>query len=268
LVRYHGTMKINTVTIDINADIGLGFEGENTTHEEKVAQRATSVNIACGLHGGDPAMMKRCVDLALKHDLVVGASIGIPNLMGLGDMGLGDMSLTPKKVSPKKSFVQVLYQIGALSAFAKAAGTSLQQVKLYGPLYDASIADHELASAVASALASVDSQLTVLAPAKSALLTAAEEAGLRAAVELPITEAFSRGEDADANAGSAESAAGQLAPAVLAGEIASISIDSGQDYAVMKLDELRRALHKAGISPAPLVTSASANLPDLPASEG
>jgi len=235
-------MKNDTETIDINAEIGLGFEGENTVHEEKAAKRATSVSIACGLHGGDPDTMRRCVDFAVKHNLIVGASIGLPNLMGLGDMGLA-----PKKISPKKSYAQTLFQIGALSAFAKAAETSLQQVKLYGPLYEASIKDSELADAITSALVNVAPDLLVLGPANSELLLAAKKTGLPTAIEIPIADALSDG---------GEDQLGQLAASVTSGDVASISIDSGQEYAVMKLDELRRALHKAGISPAPLVTSA------------
>jgi len=50
------------------------------------------------------------------------------------------MQLTPEEVRNL-----VIYQIGALQAFAKAEGTQLKHVKPHGALYNMAATDYELA---------------------------------------------------------------------------------------------------------------------------
>ncbi|MCL2437980.1 MAG: LamB/YcsF family protein [Coriobacteriia bacterium] len=215
----------NRQQIDINADIGAGFEGENSAHDEKIVKRVTSVNIACGFHGGDPAVMQRSVDFAAKSAVAIGAHVGLPDLMGL--------VASPRKVSAKKTYTQVLYQLGALSAFAKAKGKKLQHIKLHGTLYDASVTDKELAQAISDAVLRFDEGLILLGPSGSELLAVGEVAGLRTATEALI--------------GSAEELTKDLSSG-----IDSISVDASEPYAVRLLDELHRTLHKEEVTLYPL----------------
>jgi len=210
-------------TIDISASIGAGFEGENSAHDEKVMKRITSANIACGFHGGDPAVMQRSVDFALKYDVAIGAHLGLPNLMGLDQ--------TIAKVSPKKAQVQALYQIGALSAFAAAADRRIQHVKLHGVLCDKAADDYELALSIAQAVASIDSEIIVLAAADSQMIQAGKDVGLTVACEQLI---------------------GSVDELSLDSTIDSIAVDSEAPYALSLLDEIHRTLHKADIKAAAL----------------
>ncbi|MCL2403056.1 MAG: LamB/YcsF family protein [Coriobacteriia bacterium] len=204
------------MTIDINADIGAGFEGENSSHDERVIKRITSANIACGFHGGDPAVMQRSVDFALKYDVAIGAHIGLPDLMGL--------TASPRKVSAKKTYAQVLYQLGALSAFAVAKERRIQHIKLHGVLYDASITDKDLAQAVCDAVMRFDKDIILLGPAESELLSIGKAAGLTTATEATIDSIEDFSCDTD-----------------------SISVEASKPYAVQLLDELKRTLHKENI---------------------
>jgi len=208
-------------TVDINAAIGGGYEGDNSSHDERVIKRLTSANIACGFHGGDPAVMQRSVDFAVKYGVAIGAHVGLPELMGLGGSGM--------KASSKKSSVQTLYQIGALLAFAKAGGLRIQHVKLHGVLYEQSVEDKELATAIALAIAGLDENIIVLGPENSELLSAAEKVGLQIAREINVEQVL----DEDRN--------------LLAFDAESIFVDSEAEYAVQTLDELRRALSKESI---------------------
>ena len=77
----------------------------------------------------------------------------------------------------------MLYQIGALSAIAKAEGASLQHVKPHGALYNMSVRRDDMAEAIARAVASFDTALVLVGLPGSALLSAGSRAGLRVAAE-------------------------------------------------------------------------------------
>jgi 5-oxoprolinase (ATP-hydrolysing) subunit A len=78
----------------------------------------------------------------------------------------------------------VLYQVGALSAFARAHGTSLAHVKPHGALYDQAAADERVARAIARGVARADRTLVLVGLASSEpMRSAAAAEGLRFAAE-------------------------------------------------------------------------------------
>jgi lactam utilization protein B len=113
--------------IDINCDMGESYGRWTLGHDEDVMPHITSANIACGFHGGDPHVMRKTVELAVAHGVAVGAHPGLPDLMGFGRRR---MEVTPDEL---KDYHR--YQVGALWAFAKAAGVPLQHVKAHGIQY-------------------------------------------------------------------------------------------------------------------------------------
>ena len=93
-------------------------------------------------------------------------------------------------VDPAELVDEVIYQIGALEAFARVAGTRLRHVKPHGALYNATV-DHEAqARAVVDAVAAYDPTLPVLGLPGSALLRLAGEAGLRGVGEHFLDRAY------------------------------------------------------------------------------
>ena len=84
----------------------------------------------------------------------------------------------------------MIYQIGALQAFAAAAGSTVGYVKPHGALYNTIVTDDEQAAAVARAVHAVDPRLPVLGLAGSAFLTASEELGLRTVAEAFADRAY------------------------------------------------------------------------------
>ena len=113
--------------IDINCDMGESYGRWTLGHDEEIMPHITSANIACGFHGGDPHVMRKTVELAVKYGVAVGAHPGLPDLMGFGRRR---MDISPAELKDCQC-----YQIGALSAFAKSAGTRLQHVKPHGIQY-------------------------------------------------------------------------------------------------------------------------------------
>ena len=89
-----------------------------------------------------------------------------------GDVGTGD------DVEPAELTADVLYQLGALEAFARVAGTRVRYVKPHGALYNAIVHHEEQAAAVVRAVVNYDRTLPVLGLPGSAWLRQAADAGL------------------------------------------------------------------------------------------
>ncbi|HET6876252.1 MAG TPA: 5-oxoprolinase subunit PxpA [Jatrophihabitans sp.] len=161
--------------MDLNADLGEGFGAWSMGADEELLKIVTSANIACGFHAGDPSIMRRTVDIAAQNGVAVGAHVSYPDIRGFGRR---DMDLPLEQVTD-----DVLYQIGALDSFARAAGTPVAYVKPHGALYNRIAVDEEVAGAVALALARYDRPLPLLALPDSAAAKAAAQVGVRAVAE-------------------------------------------------------------------------------------
>jgi len=161
--------------VDLNCDMGESFGCYRIGADEAMMQHIASANIACGYHAGDPLVMDRTVRLAAKHGVGIGAHPGFPDLMGFGRRA---MQLSSEEIEN-----YILYQIGALAAFARAAGVELVHVKPHGALYNMAAKDIELAKAIVHGIARFSRELIVVCLAGSTMIEAVEEVGLRAAQE-------------------------------------------------------------------------------------
>ena len=162
-------------TVDFNCDLGESFGVYTIGEDAEMMPVVTSANIACGVHGGDPLVMERTVRLALAHGVGIGAHPGFPDLAGFGRR---DMRLSADELR-----TTLIYQIGALWAFARAQGASLQHVKGHGALYNMAANDEAQSRAIVDAVASVDRSLILVALCGSVMERVAREAGLRVAGE-------------------------------------------------------------------------------------
>jgi UPF0271 protein len=164
--------------IDINCDMGESFGSYKLGLDEEVIQYITSANIACGYHAGDPLVMEKTVSMAKDHGVAVGAHPGFPDLMGFGRRNI-DATLEEIKG-------YVVYQIGALQAFARAQGLTVEHVKPHGAMYLMAVEDEKISEAIVEAIASVDKDLifVALAGSKGEKMTKiGEKIGLRVAYE-------------------------------------------------------------------------------------
>jgi len=131
-------------TIDLNSDMGESFGRWQLGNDAELMEVITSANIACGWHGGDPAVMRTTVELAVEKGVGIGAHVGLPDLLGFGRRRM--------QVTPDEIYDYTMYQSGALRAFAEAAGGRLQHVKPHGAFYTMSAADEGLAAALVRAV--------------------------------------------------------------------------------------------------------------------
>jgi len=156
--------------IDLNADLGESFGAWRMGDDAGVMPWITSANVACGFHAGDSSTMRKTVALCVRHRVALGVHPSLPDLQGFGRREM--------RVSPDEVYAQTLYQIGALQAFAHAAGTRLRHVKPHGALYNMAARERALADAIAHAVADFDRELILVGLAGGALVEAGRALGL------------------------------------------------------------------------------------------
>lgn len=157
-------------TIDLNCDMGESYGAWTLGQDAAVLAHVSSANVACGFHAGDPDTMRRTVRLAREHGVAIGAHPSLPDLAGFGRR---EMAITPNE-----AYALVVYQTGALQAFATAERARVAHVKPHGALYNMAARDAALADAIAQAVRDVDATLFLVGLAHSELTRAGERAGL------------------------------------------------------------------------------------------
>lgn len=162
--------------MDLNSDLGEGFGIWRLGDDNALLGIITSANVACGFHAGDPSTMRRVCVEAARNGVKIGAQVSYRDLAGFGRRFID--------ADPAELADEVLYQIGALDACARAAGTEVVYVKPHGALYNATVHHEKQADAVVAGVKAFK-DLPILGLPGSQLLEKAARAGLR-----PVQEAF------------------------------------------------------------------------------
>lgn len=253
--------------IDLNSDVGESFGIYKLGLDEEVIPLISSANIACGFHAGDPAVMKRTISLAKENGVGAGAHPGFPDLIGFGRR---NMDATLEEIKD-----YVVYQVGALQAFASAQGVRLQHVKPHGALYNMAVQNVDVWDAVAEALAALDRDLilVVLAgPNRSELEAIAARHSIRIAFEFfgdraynPDASLVSRRE-AGAVLHNSEDVAKRVIKMVTEGVVAAINgseirleadticVHGDNPEAVALVKNIRKSLMGSGVEVVPMGT--------------
>ncbi|HUG78848.1 MAG TPA: 5-oxoprolinase subunit PxpA [Burkholderiales bacterium] len=160
--------------IDLNCDMGESYGAWTMGADAEIMPLISSANIACGLHAGDPATIRKTVQLAAQHGVAIGAHPSLPDLQGFGRRAM--------KISPQDMYDLVLYQAGAVEAFARAAGSRLHHVKCHGALYNMAANDEALSEAMVRAAKDLGVMLYVLSRSRNHEI--AKSAGIPVAGEV------------------------------------------------------------------------------------
>ena len=176
------TAAVSARTISLNSDIGEGFGAWSIADDAALLTIITDANVACGFHAGDPDIMRTTCLQANQAGITVGAQVGYWDLRGFGRRFMA--------VDPKTIVNDVLYQLGALSAFTRAAGTEIRYLKVHGALYHAAVAHSPYAEAIIDALGHFDPDLPLLCQPGTPLARTAESAGRRIIREGYVDRAY------------------------------------------------------------------------------
>ncbi|UKA60577.1 5-oxoprolinase subunit PxpA [Arthrobacter sp. FW306-2-2C-D06B] len=113
--------------LTLNSDMGESYGIHSFGNDEALLPLVDSINVACGMHAGDPSTMNRIVAAAASAGVRVGAHPGLPDPVGFGRR---EMVLRKDEVRDL-----VRYQVGALWGFLDSAGVPLNHIKPHGALF-------------------------------------------------------------------------------------------------------------------------------------
>jgi UPF0271 protein len=169
--------------IDLNCDMGESYGAWKMGADAGVMPYISSANIASGFHAGDPATIRQTVRLAVDAGVAVGAHPSLPDLMGFGRRAM--------RISPQDMYDLVIYQAGAVEAFARAAGVKLHHVKCHGALYNMAATDEGLSEAMVKAVRDLGSDVILYVLSKSKNHEIATRSGVRVAGEVFADRGYS-----------------------------------------------------------------------------
>jgi UPF0271 protein len=157
--------------IDLNSDMGEGFGPYRLCDDEAMMRVVSSANIACGFHGGDPETMARMVRLARENSVGIGVHPGLPDRAGFGRREIA--------YQPDELRQQMIYQLGALQAIARAEGMTVGHFSFHAAMGNMVNRDPALADLMMDAIAKVDARLVVFVTPDSEIERAAKRARLK-----------------------------------------------------------------------------------------
>lgn len=168
--------------MDLNSDLGESYGAWRMGDDLAMLDVVTSANVACGFHAGDPAGILRTLQAAAARGVVVGAHVSYPDLAGFGRRNMDVASADLR--------ADVIYQIGALQALARVAGTAVRYVKPHGALYNTIAHDERQARDVIAAVRAADPELALVVLAGSPLVGWARQDGLHVVAEAFADRAY------------------------------------------------------------------------------
>jgi 5-oxoprolinase (ATP-hydrolysing) subunit A len=162
-------------SIDLNCDMGEMQEAIADGTQEALMAYLTSVNIACGAHAGDEAIMRMTIEQALRRKLAIGAHPGYTDRANFGRL---ELDLSGDEIAES-----VFEQVSKLGEIAAKCGARLAHVKAHGALYNRAARDKAVAAAIADGVARWRRDVVLVGLAGSVMLDAFRDAGFPVAAE-------------------------------------------------------------------------------------
>ncbi|MGN0369277.1 MAG: 5-oxoprolinase subunit PxpA [Butyrivibrio sp.] len=160
-----------TKKVMINADMGESFGNYSIGNDEKLMPYMSLINLACGFHAGDPVVMKKSVELAKKNNITVGAHPGFNDMQGFGRRML--------YLSEDELYCDLIYQFGALDAFLKISGMTMNHVCPHGKMDPLVSVNENYARVFMKAVTDYNPDLNILLESKCLLAKLCKEKGIK-----------------------------------------------------------------------------------------
>lgn len=164
--------------IDVNVDMGESFGRYTLGNDKEIMPFITSANIACGYHAGDPIVMDQTIRWAKEHNVAIGAHVGLPDRQGFGRREM--------KITPEELRTDLLYQLGAMDAFLKVHGLTMQHVKPHGILYRMVFEYDQYIDVFYNTIQEYNKDLFVMLPPTAPAYRRGREIGMKLAPEILI----------------------------------------------------------------------------------
>jgi len=137
------------LSIDLNCDMGEGMPTDAS-----LFPFISSANIACGGHAGDDDIMRRTIELALQHNVAIGAHPGYPDRPNFGRIDILGKTLVMADLTDT-----LIRQIDRLGQIAREFGVTIRHVKPHGALYNRAAKDPTVCHLINAALRSISPNL-------------------------------------------------------------------------------------------------------------
>ena len=154
----------------INCDMGESYGRYTIGADAMLMPYIDSCNIGCGFHGGDPLVIQQTINLAIDHNVKIGAHPSYPDRQGFGRRYM-DMQEDELRAL-------VNYQICALEGMVRNQGGKLHHVKPHGALYNTAAVSEKESMAIVNALLSFPDRPILYAPYESILSEMALSSGI------------------------------------------------------------------------------------------
>jgi UPF0271 protein len=236
--------------VALTTDIGEGYGRWRLADDAALLDLVTGANVACGFHAGDPGIMRTTCATAVARGIAIGAQVSYRDLHGFGRRYVA--------YARRELTDDLLYQIGALEAFARIAGGRVAYLRAHGALYNVAATDAEHAGAIVDAVTEYDASLPVLCLPGTEMSRAAEAAGLRVVREGFVDRGYTadgllvpRGEPGAMVTDPSEAAA-RAVEMVTGGSVDALVVHSDTDGALEIATATRAALEHAGVDLVPV----------------
>jgi UPF0271 protein len=160
------------LTIDINCDMGEGMD-----NDAALMPYISSANIACGYHAGNLDTIKKTIELALAHDVAIGAHPSYNDRENFGRL-----SHTISLIELAELISEQLY---IFEKITDQMGCKIHHVKLHGALYNDCAKDAMSSKIVAQTIQAIDPSIQLYGLSGSYSIQEAKAIGLQC-----IQEAF------------------------------------------------------------------------------
>jgi len=142
--------------IDLNCDLG-----EGVGIEAAILPYVSTINIACGAHAGNEALIRNTIRLAKEQQVAIGAHPSYPDRENFGRAVL--------PITAEDLQRSVRPQINLVRGIAFEEHYPITHIKLHGALYNQAAKDDALARLLVETIAAIDSLLLVFGLPGSAL---------------------------------------------------------------------------------------------------
>ena len=143
--------------------------GEGMGNEARIMPYISSANISCGFHAGNLDILKKTIELALQHNVAVGAHPGYPDRENFG------------RVSQMLSLLEmaelIAEQIYVFEKVAIPLGAKMHHVKLHGALYNDCAKDAALSKIFIQTIQAIDSDIIIYGLSGSKTIQEAKKLG-------------------------------------------------------------------------------------------
>lgn len=185
--------------IDYNIDLIEIAKNIGTKEIDSVIDKVSSVNISSCNRNISPIDIKKAMQLCKFKHKVVGANIFLP-----------DSVEKPLELSEEDIEAIVLYQLGAISAFATSESMNIEYVRPQGIMNELFVEDYEFAIKVANAVKKFNKWFLLYGPTCENLVKVGESIGINTVQEVCLYRHYKQGAVIDFNNDSALEYGAQL----------------------------------------------------------